>query len=142
MDIFVDTGAWYAIHDEDDKNHPAAIEYWTEIQQEGHRLITTDEVIQESASLIQGRLGKQVALDFLDQISAGNESGEIVKIPITEEIKSEAWDIFKGHTDKDYSFCDCTSFVVMRRYQYRDAFAFDPHFEQAGFTLVPEQVTA
>jgi len=49
-----------------------------------------------------------------------------------------AWKLFKKHDDKEFSFTDCTSFVVMERLGLLYAFAFDEHFEQTGqFTRVP-----
>ncbi len=44
---------------------------------------------------------------------------------------------FQRHHDKDYSLTDCISFVVMQKLGIRTAFAFDPHFVQAGFTKEP-----
>ncbi|MBI5054401.1 MAG: type II toxin-antitoxin system VapC family toxin, partial [Chloroflexi bacterium] len=41
------------------------------------------------------------------------------------------------YNDKQYSFTDCTSFVVMQKRKLRDAFTFDHHFEQMGFRLWP-----
>lgn len=34
--------------------------------------------------------------------------------------------------DKDYSFCDATSFVVTKRLGIEKAIAFDIHFQQYG----------
>jgi predicted nucleic acid-binding protein len=34
------------------------------------------------------------------------------------------------------SLVDAVSFVVMTQRRLDEAFAFDPHFEQAGFTLL------
>ena len=41
------------------------------------------------------------------------------------------------YDDKDFSFTDCTSFVMMRRLKIVDAFTADHHFEQMGFRLWP-----
>ena len=35
---------------------------------------------------------------------------------------------FRKHADHDYSFIDCTSFVVMRELRLRDALTTDRHF--------------
>ena len=35
------------------------------------------------------------------------------------------------------SLVDCMSFEVMRRYGIRSAFAFDPHFSEQDFLLIP-----
>jgi len=40
------------------------------------------------------------------------------------------------HRDKDYSFTDCTSFVVMKELRLKDALTTDRHFRQAGFHIL------
>lgn len=43
-----------------------------------------------------------------------------------------AWDVFRRYADKQWSFTDCTSKVVMEKLGIRKAFAFDRHFAQFG----------
>jgi predicted nucleic acid-binding protein len=38
----------------------------------------------------------------------------------------------------DLSLVDCTSFETMRRLGLTRAFAFDPHFTEQGFEVVPD----
>jgi predicted nucleic acid-binding protein len=40
---------------------------------------------------------------------------------------------FRKHADHDYSFTDCSSFVVMRELGLSDALTTDGHFVEAGF---------
>lgn len=44
--------------------------------------------------------------------------------------------LFRRHGDKEWSFTDCISFIVMRELRIRDAFTTDHHFEQAGFAAL------
>jgi len=61
-----------------------------------------------------------------------------VSVHITEETERAAWEVFeKFNKDKDWSFTDCTSKVVMERLGIREAFAFDHHFDQMGFVRRP-----
>lgn len=39
--------------------------------------------------------------------------------------------------DKDFSFTDCTSFIVMELLRINEAFSFDKHFDQYGFIRLP-----
>ena len=41
--------------------------------------------------------------------------------------------------DKDLSYTDCISFVVMRARGLRRSFTFDQHFRDAGFVLWPSR---
>jgi len=45
--------------------------------------------------------------------------------------------VFFRHRDEDYSFTDCTSFVVMRDLRLKEALTTDRHFRQMGFHVVP-----
>ena len=54
-----------------------------------------------------------------------------------EEWWAAAWQLFQTYDDKEWPFTDCTSFILMQRRIIRQAFAFDRHFEQAGFQLWP-----
>jgi len=38
---------------------------------------------------------------------------------------------------RDVSLTDWSSFVLMRRHGFEEAFTFDRHFRQQGFTVVP-----
>jgi uncharacterized protein len=57
-------------------------------------------------------------------------------VTITEQHFAEAWDIFQHFIDKEWSFTDCTSRVVMERLGIPRAFAFDDHFGQFGTVTV------
>ncbi|WP_233258721.1 PIN domain-containing protein [[Phormidium] sp. ETS-05] len=57
---------------------------------------------------------------------------------IDEEIAAKAWAIFeKFNPDKQWSFTDCTSYVVMQEQGITDVFTFDRHFSQMGFSRLP-----
>jgi hypothetical protein len=50
----------------------------------------------------------------------------------------EAWRQFREFQDKDWSFTDISSKVVMERLSIRKVFAFDRHFRQFGsFEVIP-----
>jgi predicted nucleic acid-binding protein len=58
-------------------------------------------------------------------------------VQIDVPLERVAWGIFVRHDDKTHSFTDCASFAVMRQMDIHQAFAFDHHFVQAGFALLP-----
>ena len=43
------------------------------------------------------------------------------------------------HIDQEFSFTDCTSFVVMKELRLREALATDHHFRIAGFVPLLEE---
>jgi len=81
------------------------------------------------------RYGHQVAAQLGQMLWEGSRA-RIFYISKAEQ--REAWDFFRQYTDKDFSFTDCTSFVLMRRLGLTRAFTFDADFEQTGlFSRVP-----
>jgi hypothetical protein len=129
--IFADTSAWFAIKDANDANHASA----TEFMNQRPYLITTNYVIDETITLIRAHLGHRDAVDIGERLWRG-ELATIVWV--THEDEQTAWELFKRYQDKEFSFTDCTSFVVMRRLGITHAFTFDEDFEQTGkFVRVP-----
>jgi predicted nucleic acid-binding protein len=47
-----------------------------------------------------------------------------------------AWEVFRRFDDKEWSFTDCTSKVIIERFGVQQAFAFDRHFKQFGAVRV------
>ena len=45
--------------------------------------------------------------------------------------------VFFRHRDKEYSFTDCTSLVVMQELKLKQVLTTDRHFRQMGFEVLP-----
>ncbi len=52
---------------------------------------------------------------------------------VSEELEDQALQWLRRHDEREYSFVDATSFVLMRARRAREAFAFDGDFSAAGF---------
>jgi predicted nucleic acid-binding protein len=129
--VFVDSSAWYALGNARDKNHLAAKRFLDA----GHRLLTTNFVIDETITLVLVRKGYQAAVDLGEQLWS-EEQARIVWLSRADQ--RAAWQLFKRYSDKEFSFTDCTGFVLMERLGLTHAFAFDEHFDQTGqFARVP-----
>ena len=58
---------------------------------------------------------------------------------ISAEDEERAKEIIFGYADKEFSYCDATSFAIIEREQIRVALSFDRHFLQhAKFLVLPE----
>ncbi|MGY6528707.1 MAG: type II toxin-antitoxin system VapC family toxin [Cyanobacterium sp.] len=128
--IFVDTGAWFASVVPSDKQHKEAIT-WLKNNQES--LLTTDYVIDETLTLLRARG------EFKRSIVLGEAffSGKLAQIYyLTEEDVQLTWEVFSRFADKEWSFTDCSSKVVMEKLEIEKAFAFDHHFTQFGTVKV------
>ena len=96
-------------------------------------LLTTDYVIDETLTLLRVRGERTRALLLGDRFFRTGLA-EIHKI--TEIDLTLAWETFERFADKDWSFTDCTSKVVIEQLGITQAFAFDHHFKQFGTVQV------
>lgn len=127
---FADTSFWYAYQERRDSRHETA----SAIARSGvGRLVTTNHVVGETWSLLRRRSGHHSAVGFLDRL-ARLPDVEVVHVEKTAE--DEAWRWLRSRPEREYSFVDATSFVVMRRRRIREALAFDGDFNAAGFVEV------
>ena len=97
-------------------------------------LVSTDYVIDETLTLIRVRLGLRAAAEWWAQIDGSSRiRWERIDASRAEKARTR----FFEWTDKDFSFTDCTSFVVMEELGLAKALTTDRHFSQAGFETVP-----
>lgn len=132
MKLFVDTSAWYALHDRDDQFREQALEKLARAKSERLELITTDYVFDESVTLISARIGHSAAVTFGDTLL---KSGVGQMVTISDDVRLAAFELFRKYADKTLSFTDCTSFALMKRHKLKTAFTFDAHFQQVGFEM-------
>lgn len=129
--IFVDTSAWYALYSASDYNNQSARE-WMRANPD-NALVTTDYVVDELLTLLTTRKNRRHAL------KAGYDllSGKTALLEFITPVDFDAaWKLFQSYADKQWSFTDCTSRVVMDRMGIETAFAFDEHFRQFGTVSV------
>jgi len=134
MKIFVDTSGWVALFNRKDKCYLEAVKLWNALSKEKAYIYTTNYIIDETITLIRRRAGFQISVKTGDSLF---ESRTIKKITITQAIEKSTWKIYKKFSDKEFSFTDCTSFVVMEENKIDAAFALDKNFVQYGFKVLP-----
>jgi predicted nucleic acid-binding protein len=129
MKIFIDTGAFIALTDTDDANYQSAKEFYKDAIINGIRFVTTNFVICETLNYLRARISYKIAVAFRENLKKSSHFDTVTILP---PVENESFAIFKSYSDKDFSFTDCTSFVVMKSLKLTKAFAFDRHFEQFG----------
>ena len=135
--IFVDTSAWDAIADGGDPNHEVALLFRDEIAEQC-RLVVTNYILDELYTLPLMNTGYQRAVDFKRNLDVLIEEGILEIVWVSKEIATEAWIVFEQfNVDKQWSFTDCVSYVVMKQRGITEVFAFDDDFAQMGFVRQP-----
>ena len=133
-EVFVDSSAWIAVTVETEQYHRVAIDAYRLLLQRSIVLITTNLAISEAYISIRRHGGHAAAVRFLESI---RQSPRVIKVYSDEALEADAEQILLRHADQDFSFVDAVSFAVMHSRGIADAFAFDHHFQTAGFTVIP-----
>lgn len=129
--VFADTSGLFALLDRQDSNHDRAKASFTTLRTRQAPLVSTSFVLVETYALLGRRLG-------LDSIrSFRTDFAPLLEVVWVDDALHEAGlDLLIDRRRRLLSLVDAVSFVTMRRKNIADAFAFDPHFPQEGFSLV------
>jgi predicted nucleic acid-binding protein len=132
--LFVDTAGWMACADGSDPAHPKAVAFRDAWLEGGGIFVTSDYVVDETLTLLRIRLGIDAAEAWWRQVDGSPRvRWEQISLVRTEAARG----LFFRYRDKDFSFTDCTSFILMRELKLREALTTDHHFRQAGFGIKP-----
>lgn len=132
--VFVDTAGWMACADGSDPAHVRSRESRDTVLESGNVLVTTDYVIDETLTLLRMRLGLPAAKAWWDLVEGSSRvRWEWVGMDRAERARKA----FFRYRDKNYSFTDCTSLVVMQELRLRQVLTTDRHFRQMGFQVLP-----
>jgi len=132
MRIFIDTSAFYALLDRDDENHRKAGNMWADLLKNENVLITSNYVLVETFALLQHRLGIEAARGFQNDIIP------LINIEfVISELHRSGISAFLSASRRNLSVVDCVSFEMMRTLGIKTVFAFDPHFKEQGFNMLP-----
>ena len=107
--FFVDTSAWLAQANRADSGHEAVSGALASLP---GRLVTPNLIFSVTVTLARYRLGHSAALALGGAL---RDPDRVDIVRLTREDENAAWELFQNRADKEYSFTDCTSFVVMRR---------------------------
>ena len=132
--LFVDTAGWITCADGADPAHARCCAARDAALEAGQTLVTTDFVVDETLTLIRLRLGLSAAEAWWQQIDG---SPRLRWERIDSDRFEKARHLFFQYRDKDFSFTDCTSFVIMRDIRLTHAITTDRHFRQMGFEVLP-----
>jgi predicted nucleic acid-binding protein len=136
--IFVDTGYLIGLEASDDQYHITARDYWRSLSIQMPPLITTSYVFDEVVTFFNSRGRHTKAIDLGTRLL---DSSLLQLVHVEEDLFKAGWDYLRKRADKRYSLTDCISFVLMQRLGLTEALAFDSHFVQAGFHILPERDT-
>jgi predicted nucleic acid-binding protein len=135
-EVFLDAAYLIALGVPEDQHRAQALEFFQMMETARTRIMTHHGVLFEVGSSLSKRKFRPAAIRLLESIQS---SSAVQIVPLTEELVRAGWDLFRRRPDKEWSWADCLSFVVMRERGLRQALTTDEHFEQAGFIALLRQ---
>ena len=135
--VVVDTGAWIALLSRADQHAVAATQRYGDLSGEGVRLITTNYIVDETATRLRYGAGLDAALAYRRMLDDSVAARRLRITWIDETIEREAWRILEQYRDVTLSLTDATTAVTARRTRIEEIFGFDRDFEALGLLVLP-----
>ncbi|WEL16329.1 PIN domain containing protein [Halorhabdus sp. SVX81] len=139
--LFIDTGAFYARADADDRHHETAKRVFDAIRTGDlayRPLYTTQAVLSELATLCLYKLGHD---DAVRALTAVRRSASFNVLTVSRSAFEAAAGQFEDYDDQEISFVDHTTAMLAEERSVDHVFAFDSDFRTLGFSLVPDDAT-
>jgi uncharacterized protein len=129
-EIFVDTSGFFSLLSPRDDSHKDAVEILKKSQRTHQLFVTTDYIIDETATLLNARGIGHFAGILFDSIKSSN----VCRIEwMDRELFTKTQTCFEKHLDHAWSFTDCFSFLIMKELKLKNALTKDKHFKEAGY---------
>lgn len=138
--LFVDTSAFYARADGDDKHHEAAARVFEGIRAGDltyRPMYTTQAVLSEFATLCLYKLGHA---DAVRSLTAVQESESFNVLSVGQSAFEAAVAQFAEYDDQEISFVDHTTAILAEERDITHVFTFDSDFRTLEFSLVPADI--
>ena len=135
MRAFVDTSALLALSHTRDQYHVRARDAARRHRARGGRFLSSTLVLGEFHSHLLYLRGPAAAREVLARLLADDShEWSAVSVDIVRNAR-ERW--LTRFVDQRVSLTDAVSFELMSREKVTHAFAYDRHFEMAGFEILP-----
>ncbi len=136
--VVVDSGAWIALANRDDADHESARAHYARLSADRAELVTTNYIVDETATRLRYDLGPRYALTFRDGLRDAERSGRLRVVWVDRSIESRAWEILERHGDVRLSLTDAVTIAVARNRRIREVFGFDDDFRAVGLRVAPD----
>jgi predicted nucleic acid-binding protein len=110
-EVFLDAGYAIALAAMSDQLHQRALTIADELESARRRIVTTKGVLLEIGNALSKQRHRAAAVQLLSSL-AYDPSVEVISL--TDDLYEAAFQLFRDRPDKEWSLCDCISFIVMR----------------------------
>ena len=132
MSVFGDTSALYPLMVKTETAHGPVRAAFARLLDTAQPIWITSFVLVETMALLQHRIGLNAARDFDEEILPS------LRVHwVDDDLYRRGAERLWKEDRRQLSLVDCVSFELMKLKGLTIAFAIDPHFQEAGFTLMP-----
>ena len=126
---FVDTSGFYSLLVRRDPRHEEAKAILASAASKGQLFLTSDYIIDETATLLRARGHGHLLRSFFDSVL----HSKACRLEWMDASRFEAAQALMLKKEAAWSFTDCFSFVLMKEFRVKDALTSDAHFREAGY---------
>lgn len=138
LSIFIDTDAFIAFVKKNDSNHKKVKQIFHALQDKTVTFYTSNYIFAESVTIISQRIGKDIALQFIETLRA--KDAIFSTIWVTKEIEEKAIEIFRKQSSKNISLVDCSNIAIIEINNFNGIFSFDRSYKTNKIHLVEELI--
>ncbi len=135
MDIFFDSNYYIGLVNDQDSNYKKSIVLSNRLKNKFYKPVISNFVFLEVVTVVSQRVGRKTSITTGETLK---NKAKIVKI--NDELEQKTWELFKQIKDKDVSFVDSSTLVVLKEKKIKQLVTFDHQFEkftkQFGFTII------
>jgi len=134
--VLVDTSAIVGLFLEGDEWHVPAREALAGLRADRRSLLGTTDVFDEAVTALRRWAGYGSAV----KTGAALRASRLLRlVAVDDEIREQAWKVFKAHPLPGLSYTDCTSAAVMDKFGLTEVFTFDEDFRKLGYKVLPRK---
>ena len=131
--VLADTSALLALAHRQDQYHARAVTIARRFLASGGRFVATPLILAELQGLLLYRRSPEVARGVTTALL---EDPAYQWLAVDAEVLAAAGGWLERFRNQRLTLCDAVSFESMRRERIKSAFAFNQHFELAGFKVL------
>ena len=130
--IFVDADAFIGVSISTDPHYRKSTNLFNRLLNSNEALITSWDVVDETATKLAKFSSKQTASKFLYFIKKSNIEIKFIDIGLYKRVLN----FFMKQTSKNVSVTDCANMVIAKNLGVTTFFSFDRHYKKNGFKLL------
>lgn len=132
--FYADTSWWIALFHKGDQWHHSAMTLQRQLTDT--QIVTSELVFIEFLNHFS-KWGASIRTACFKQVQSLRKHPQLSVTALAETPLEAALNEYGRYSDKSWSLTDCASFLLMKNQGILTALTFDRHFEQAGFTILP-----